>query len=76
MFILPSVIGLSGCKFNRIWYRNDKKKGRKFLNACKDICLVVNIGKTKYMELRRHEGMVANELIAEGSNSAEKVKKL
>ena len=24
------------------------------LNACKDICLGVNIGKTKYMEVRRH----------------------
>ena len=27
------------------------------LNACKDIGLAVNIGKTKYMEIGRHRGV-------------------
>ena len=44
------------------------------LNACKDIGLVVNIGKTKYMEIGRHRGMIANAHIKIGSNSYEKVK--
>ena len=30
------------------------------LNACKDIGLAVNIGKTNYMEIGRHRGMIAN----------------
>ena len=30
------------------------------LNACKDICLAVNTGKTNYMQTGRHRGMVAN----------------
>ena len=29
------------------------------LNTCKDIGLAVNTGKTKYMEIGRHRGMVA-----------------
>ena len=33
------------------------------LNACKDIGLTANIGKTKYMEIGRHRGMIANEHI-------------
>ena len=44
------------------------------LNACKDIVLAVNTGKTKYMEIGRHRGMIANEQIKIGSNSYEKVK--
>ena len=40
------------------------------LNACKDICLAVKTGKTKYMEIGRHRGMIANAHI----NSYEKVK--
>ena len=44
------------------------------LNSCKDIGLAVNIGKTKYMEIGRHRGMIANEHIRIGSNSNEKVK--
>ena len=44
------------------------------LNACKDIGLAVNTGKTKYMEIGRHRGMVANAHIRIGSNSYEKVK--
>ena len=39
------------------------------LNACKDIVLAVNTGKTKYMEIGRHRGMIANEQITIGSNN-------
>ena len=31
------------------------------LNACKDIGLAVNIGKTKYVEIGRHRRLIANE---------------
>ena len=44
------------------------------LNACKDIGLAVNTGETKYMEIGRHRGMVANKHIRIGSNSYEKGK--
>ena len=44
------------------------------LNACKDIGLAVNTGKTKYMEIGRHRNMIANAHIKIGSNSYEKVK--
>jgi hypothetical protein len=44
------------------------------LNACKDIGLSVNTGKTKYMEIGRHRGNIANEHITVGSSSHEKVK--
>ena len=45
------------------------------LNACKDIGLAVNMGKTKYMEIGRHRGMIANAHINKiGSNSYEKLK--
>jgi len=30
------------------------------LNACKDISLAVNTGKTKYMEIGCHRGTIAN----------------
>ena len=43
-------------------------------NACKDTSLAVNAGKTKYMEVKHLRGMMANDLIAVGSNSYEKVK--
>ena len=43
------------------------------LNACKDIGLAVNIGKTKYMEIGRYRGIIANTHIKIGSNSYEKV---
>ena len=33
------------------------------LNACNDIGLTVNTGKTKYMEIGRHGDMIANEHI-------------
>ena len=39
----------------------------------KDIGLAVNTGKTKYMEIGRHRGMIANEHIKIGSKSYEKV---
>ena len=44
------------------------------LNACKDIGLAVNTGKSKYMKIGRPRGMIANEHIRVGSNSYEKVK--
>ena len=46
------------------------------LNACKDIGLAVNIGKTKYMEIGSHRGVIANSHIKIGSNSYEKVETL
>ena len=39
-----------------------------------DVGLAVNIGKTRYMEVGRHRGMMANEHIRVGSNLYEKVK--
>ena len=44
------------------------------LNACRDIGLAVNRGKTKYMEIGRHRGIKANAHIKIRSNSYEKVK--
>ena len=44
------------------------------LNAYKDIDLAVNTGKTQYMEIGRHRGMIANEHIRIGSNSYGKLK--
>ena len=38
------------------------------LYASKDIGLAVNTGKTKYMEIGRHQGMIANELIKTFNN--------
>jgi hypothetical protein len=46
------------------------------LNACKDIGLAVNIGKTKYMEIGRHRGIVGNEHVSICSNYYEKMKSL
>ena len=43
------------------------------LNVCKDIGLAVNTGKTKYMEIGRNRGVIANAHIKIGSNSYEKV---
>ena len=45
------------------------------LNACKDICLTVNLTNTKYMELRHRRGMIANKHITICSNWYAKVKK-
>ena len=44
-----------------------------FLNACKDIGLAVNVGRTKYMEVGREQGMIANKHIKIDSNSYKKV---
>ena len=41
---------------------------------CKDIGLAVNKGQTKYMEIERHRGIIANAHIKIGVNSYEKVK--
>ena len=38
------------------------------LNACNNIELTVNTGKTKYMEIGQHRGMIANDHIRIGSN--------
>ena len=45
-----------------------------FLNACKDIGLAANTGKTKYMEIVCHRSIIANEHIKIDGNSYEKVK--
>ena len=37
-----------------------ERYGDVLLNACKVIGLAVNIGKTKYMEIGRHRGVIAN----------------
>ena len=41
--------------------RTIERNADVLLNACKDIGLAVNIGKTKYMETGHHRGMLANE---------------
>ena len=43
------------------------------LIAYKDIGLAVNTGKTKYMNVERHRGMVTSRHVTAGSNSYEKV---
>ena len=43
------------------------------LNACRDIGLAVNTGKTNDGELGHHRGMMANEHIAVGGNSYDKL---
>ena len=45
------------------------------LNAYKDIGLA-NKGKTKYMKIVRHRGVIANEHVTVGGNLNEKVKTL
>ena len=46
-----------------------------FSCRCVIKCLkAVNTGKTKYLEIGRNRGVIANELIKIGSNSYEKVK--
>ena len=49
--------------------RTIERNADVLLNACKDIGLAVNIGKTKYMEIGRHQVMIANEHIMGRSNS-------
>ena len=43
------------------------------IKYAKDIGLAVNIGKTKYMEIGHHRGVIANAHSKIGSNSYEKV---
>ena len=54
--------------------RTIERNAYVLLNACKDIGLAVNTGKTKYMGIGRHRGMIANAHIKIGSDSYEKVK--
>ena len=54
--------------------RTTQRNADMLLNACEDIGLAVNTGKTKYMEIGRPRGMIANVHINIGSNSYEKVK--
>ena len=53
--------------------RTIERNADVLLHACKNIDLVVNIGKTKYMGIGRHRGIIANAHIKIGSNSYEKV---
>ena len=54
--------------------RTTERRADVLLNVCKDIGLAVNIGKTKYMEIGRHRGVISNEHIRIGCNSYEKAK--
>ena len=54
--------------------RTTERNADGLLNACKDIGLVVNTRKTKYMEIEPHRGVIANEHIKICSNFYEKVK--
>ena len=54
--------------------RTIERNANVLLNAFKNIGLAVNTGKTKYMEIGRHRGIIAKEKIKIGSNSYEKVK--
>ena len=51
-----------------------ERNAEVLLHACKYIGLAANTGKTKYMEIGRHRGMIANAHINIGTNSYEKVK--
>ena len=53
--------------------RTIERNADVLLNAFKDIGLAVNIGKTKYMEIGRHRGMIPNAHVKIGSNSHKKV---
>ena len=52
--------------------RTIERNADVLLNACKDIGLAGTTRKTKYMEIGRHRGMIANADIKIGSNSYEK----
>ena len=47
--------------------RTIERNADVLFNACKDIGLAVNTAKTKYMEIGRHRGMIANAHIKVGS---------
>ena len=40
--------------------RTIERNAYVLLNACKDIGLTLNTGKSKYMEIGRHRGMITN----------------
>ena len=54
--------------------RTLERNADMLLNACKDIGLAVNIGKTKYVEVGRHRGTMANGHITVSSHSYKEVK--
>ena len=54
--------------------RTIERNADVLLNACKDIGLAINTGKTKYMETGYYRGLIANKHIRIGSNSYEKIK--
>ena len=54
--------------------RTIERNAKVSLNASKDIGLAVDRGKTKYMEIGHHRGMIANEHIRIDSNSYEIMK--
>ena len=56
--------------------RTIERNADVLLHSCKDIGLAVNTGKTKYMDIGRHRGIIANEHIKIGSNSYGKGKPL
>ena len=56
------------------YIRTIERNAGVLIHACKDIGLAVNTEKIKYMKIRCHRGMIANEHIRIGSNSYEKVK--
>jgi hypothetical protein len=66
------------CKYpaSHRYYRHadEDRNADVWINACKDIGLAVNKGKTKYLEVARHRSMMENEKITEDSNSYERVK--
>ena len=49
--------------------RTIERNKNMLLNACKDIGLAVNTGKTQYLEVGGHRGMMANEHITVNSNN-------
>ena len=53
--------------------RTIEKKNRRVVNSCKNIGLAANSGKTKYMEVGRHQDRMVNQQIYIGSNSYKKV---
>ena len=53
--------------------RTIERNADLLLNTCKNICLAVNTGKTMYMEIGCHRGMIVNTHIKISSNFYEKV---
>ena len=73
MFSHPQVLAYAdGVNLTSDDIRTIQRNADVLLNVCKDIAL--NTWKTKYMEIGRHRGMIANEHIRLGSNSYEQKK--